>query len=82
MIAKAHNLCVWFSVRTHRHEEPQPGGIPPQLDSIDDLFDVVIQLQPEGKNIHVRVIKGQAADSKMPELNLDPATMLMVSKPE
>jgi hypothetical protein len=80
--AKDHNLCVWFSVRTHRHEEPQSDGISPRLDTIDDLFDVVIQLQPEGKNIHVRVIKGQAADSKMPELVLDPATMLMVSRPE
>ena len=80
--AKAHNLCVWFSVRTHRHEEPQPDGMPPQLASIDDLFDVVIQLQPEGKNIHVRGIKGPTADSKMPGLVLDPATMLMVSKSE
>jgi len=80
--AKANNLCVWFSVQTHRHEEPQPDGMPPQLTAIDDLFNVVIQLQPEGKNIHVRVIKGHTADSKMPELILDPATMLMVSKPE
>jgi len=80
--AKDHNVCVWFSVRTHRHEETQADGTPPQLETIDDLFDVVIQLQPEGKNIHVRIIKGQAADSEMPELVLDPATMLMVSKPE
>ena len=80
--AKAHNLCVWFSVRTHRHEEPLSDGMPPQLTTIEDLFDVVIQLQPEGKNIHVRIIKGQAADNKMPGLVLDPATMLMVSKQE
>ena len=80
--AKAHKVCVWFSVRTHRHEKPQPDGNPPQLAAIDDLFDVVIQLQPEGKNIHVRVVKGQSADSNIPGLVLDPASMLMVSKPE
>jgi len=78
--SKAHNLCVWFSVRTHRHEEPQSDGIPPQLADIDALFDVMIQLQPEGKNIHVRAIKGQAVDKMAPGLILDPATMLMVSK--
>ncbi len=80
--AKVHDLCVWFSVRTHRHEEPHPHGFPPQLDDINELFDVVIQLQPDGKNIHVRVVKGQAADNMMPSLIVDPATMLMVSESE
>ena len=72
-----HGLRIWFSVKTHRHEEPGPDGIPPQLSNIDDLFNVILQLQPEGKNVHVRVQKGVEADKEYPELMLDPATMLI-----
>jgi AAA domain-containing protein len=78
--SKEHKLCIWFSVRTHRHEEPQFGGIPPQLADIDELFEVMIQLQPEGKNIHVKAIRGEDADTSASGLILDPSTMLMVSK--
>ena len=72
-----HGLRIWFSVRTHRHEEPGPDGIPPQLSNLDDLFNVILQLQPEGKKVHVRVLKGIDASTEYPELMLDPATMLI-----
>ncbi len=72
-----HGLRIWFSVRTHRHEEPGPDGIPPQLSDLDDLFNVILQLQPEGKKVHVRVLKGVDASTEYPELMLDPATMLI-----
>jgi len=73
-------LRIWFSVRTHRHEAPGPDGIPPQLQDIDKLFDVILQLQPEGKKIHVRALKGVAPATDYPELLLDPATMLISQK--
>ena len=72
-----HGIRIWFSVRTHRHEEPGPDGIPPQLSNIDDLFNVILQLQPEGKKVHVRVLKGVETQKDYPELMLDPATMLI-----
>ena len=75
--SNSHGLRIWFSVRTHRHEEPGPDGIPPQLSNIDDLFNVILRLQPEGKKVHVRVLKGVEAQKDYPELMLDPATMLI-----
>lgn len=76
-LAKKHSLYVWFSVKTHRHEEPGPDGMPAQIWEVADLFDLVIQLQPEGKEIHVKTLKGSTADSDQRTLLLDPATMLV-----
>jgi hypothetical protein len=74
--SSTHGLRIWFSVKTHRHEKPGLNGIPPQLSNIDDLFNVILQLQPEGKNVHVKVLRG-AEEKDYPELLLDPATMLI-----
>lgn len=82
VFAEAHDLRIWFSVRTHRHQEPLSDGVPPQLAKIDDLFEVTIQLQPEGKHIHVKATKGGSADDSASGLILDPSTMLMVSENE
>ena len=75
--SRRNNFRIWFSVRTHRHEEPGPGGVPPQLAGIDDLFNVMLLLQPEGKSVHIKVLKGVDAGKEYPELLLDPATMLI-----
>ena len=74
--SNSHGLRIWFSVKTHRHEKPGPHGIPPQLSNIDDLFNVILHLQPEGKNVHVKVLRG-VEEKDYPELLLDPATMLI-----
>jgi hypothetical protein len=76
-LAKKHSLYVWFSVKTHRHEEPGPDGMPAQILEVVDLFDLVIQLQPKGKEIHIKTLKGATADSDQRTLLLDPATMLV-----
>ena len=75
-IAEKHSLRVWFTVLTHRHEDPGPGVMPPQLDGIDDLFDVVFKLEPEKKDLRIKAIKGGSDDSDA-SLILDPATMLI-----
>jgi len=51
--------------------------MPAPLLDVVDLFDLVIMLQPEGKEIHVKTLKGIGADSDQPVLFLDPATMLL-----
>lgn len=76
-LAKNHSLHLWFTVMTHRHEKPGPHGMPAPFSDVADLFDIVIQLQPEGKEIHVETLKGTPADSDRPALLLDPATMLV-----
>jgi hypothetical protein len=78
--AEAHGLRIWFSVRTHRHQETLSDGIPPQLARINDLFEIMIQLHPEGKNIHVKATKGGSIDGAISGLTLDPSTMLMVTE--
>ncbi len=67
----------WFTVRTHRHEDPGPDGMPPQLADLQDLFAIVLQLLPDGKVIHIRQLKGAAGADQDTRLRFDPATMLI-----
>lgn len=71
-----HRLHLWFTVTTHRHEEPAADGLPVQLSAVADLFDAAIQLQPEGNKIHIRSLKGGPVEAR--DQLLDPATMLMM----
>lgn len=75
--SEAHRLQLWFTVTTHRHEAPAPNGLPVQLAPVADLFDAVIQLQPEGKKIHIRCLKGGPVDPSTCDQVLDPSTMLI-----
>ena len=79
-LARKYGLHAWFTVRTHRHEDPGPDGIPVQLQLVDELFEVAIQLIPEGKQVHVKTLKGIPAASEQPDLVLDPATMLIQNR--
>ncbi len=79
-LAKQRSLNAWFTVRTHRHDEPGPDGMPLSLLSVKDLFDVIIQLQPIGSEIHVNTLKGTIQAEENPELLLDPATLMVKNK--
>jgi len=70
----------WFTVRTHRHEEPEADGTPLQLAHVADLFEIAIQLLPVGKEIHVKALKGGDSFSKPLDLRLDPSTMLLTNQ--
>lgn len=78
-LAARRGCHVWFTVRTHRHEAPQPSGLPLQISDIGELFDIIVQLQPEGKDIHIRALKGSRTPADSAELFLDPATMLITN---
>ncbi len=67
---------IWFTVRSHRHEEPDPSGMPIQISEFIDLIDVVIKLEPEESDIKLNVLKGNGQLSSR-NLALDPATMLI-----
>jgi len=68
---------VWFTVRTHRHEIPDAKGFPTQMAGLVDLFNVILHLQPQDKDIHIRALKGQENVGEQTGLMLDPATMLI-----
>ncbi len=70
-------LRTWFTVRTHRHEEPGPDGMPPQLTDLQDLFAIALQLLPDGQDIHIRQLKGASGADQDTPLRFDPNTMLI-----
>lgn len=80
-LAENHSMQVWFSVRIHRHEATNDDEIPLPLKNVADMFEIIFQLSPERKNIHLKVLKDiktdESPDSKHPSLLLDPATMLV-----
>lgn len=78
-LAQNFGFRAWFTVRTHRHESPNPDGVPIQLAPVAHLFDAAVQLQPEGDEIQVHLIKGGKPGDKVPSLRLEPATMLVKS---
>ena len=80
-LIKKHRMPAWFTIRTHRHEDPGPDGIPMQLARLSNLFEIAIQLQPVGKEIHVKAIKGAESLPEVLDLRLDPSTMLIKNKP-
>ncbi|MEA3348101.1 MAG: cytoplasmic protein, partial [Pseudomonadota bacterium] len=67
---------IWFTVRSHRHEEPDSDGMPVQITEFADLLDVVVKLEPQENDIKLDVLKGSDAISSQ-NLSLDPATMLI-----
>jgi len=75
--AQKLSLNVWFTIRTHRHEPPGPDGLPVQLTDVKDLFETILQLQPEGKEIHIRALNHDKKIDDQPVLLLDPSTMLI-----
>lgn len=78
-LAKHQRMHVWFTVRTHRHEDPGPNGTPLQLRQVADLFEVAIQLMPVGKQIQISALKGPGSHADHAALFLDPSTMLIES---
>jgi hypothetical protein len=81
-LASNHGIGVWFAVRTHRHEDPGPDGIPVQLAAVSDLFECAIQLVPVGKEVYVKALKGAGEAASRPDLRLDPATLLVIDGDE
>ena len=77
-LAEEQSFHAWFSVHTHRHEEALSDDIPLPLLDVEDLFDIALQLQPVGTDIHVKPLKGPSkVISGMSHLTLDASSMLI-----
>jgi len=76
-LATHRNMSIWFTVQTHRDDTAES---PVQLKDTFDQFDVIIQLQPAEKEIHLQVLKGSGSSKSDPNLILDPSTMLVINK--
>jgi len=76
-IAENHSSPVWFTIRTHRHEETDHNGFPPQFSIIADYFKVAVQIKPEGDKIQIKLIKGSHDLNTKNGMLLDPTSMLI-----
>ncbi len=76
-LAESLEVPAWFAVRTHRHEAPGASGLPLQVEPVADLFQVLLQLKPEGASIRVEALKGGPKGAGQLPIVLDPTTMLV-----
>lgn len=82
-IAMQFQVEVWFSALCHRHmTETNERGIPHPCNHVDDLFGIIIQLQPSKSGIFLKLLKDQAgAPVSDIRVRLDPKNFLaMVNK--
>ncbi len=77
-MAGKFNVEIWFSAVSHRHiTEVNERGIPYPCNRIDDLFSLVIQLQPQTQGVSLKLLKDHD-NPVIPDasVRLDPNTFL------
>jgi len=78
-LAESLEAEIWFSALSHRHiTETNERGIPYPCHEVDDFFSIILQLQPEGNGMRLKLLK----DHDHPgisdvSVNLDPGTFLV-----
>jgi len=80
-IALEFETEIWFSALSHRHiTETNERDIPYPCDKFDDLFTIIIQLQPEQAGIFLKLLKDNDR-YQIPEnsIKLDPNTFLALN---
>lgn len=77
-IAEDFHLEIWFSALTHRHiADLNKRGIPYPCNHLDDLFSIIIDLQPTQSGIFLRLIKDHDHEvGTDASVQLDPNTFL------
>jgi hypothetical protein len=79
-LAVKKGIHIWFTVRTHRHESSDPDGLPVSFSAVAGLFDLVLELQPERADVHIKLLRGSGSTPVGSPLLLDPSTMLIKDK--
>ncbi len=71
------NMQAWFSAVSHRGDERvSESGVPAPCHDVDDLFETVVLLKPEGGCIELDVVKN-ISEMDTSDLCLDPTTMMI-----
>jgi hypothetical protein len=80
-LSREFSLETWLSALSHRHKtELNDRGIPYPCDEIDDLFEVIIHMDPTPSGVYLRLLKDHGhAVSPDAKVQLDPNTFLMIS---
>lgn len=78
-LAARHSAPLWMSARTHRDMDVvNERGVPYPCHESDDLFDVILRLEPEAEAIRVATLKPAGEDAKADfDVLLDPHTYVL-----
>lgn len=70
---------IWFSAVRHREDtRVSADGVPAPCHDIDDLFDTVLLINPQGDEMHLDILKcDECTVDPGTSLKLDPSTMLI-----
>jgi hypothetical protein len=78
-LASKYQAEIWFSALCHRHiTEKNERGIPYPCDRLEDMFNVIIHLDPTNQGVFLRLLKDHD-NTKVPDtsIQLDPTTFLL-----
>ncbi len=77
-IAEEFQVEIWLSALSHRHiDKVNERGIPYPCHELDDLFSLIIQVQPEPSGVFLRLLKDHDNPaSPDASVRLDPNTFL------
>ncbi len=80
-IATQFDVEIWFSALSHRHiTDVNERGIPSPCNQIDDLFNIIIQLQPTQSGIFLKLLKDHESQVITDaSVRLDPNTFLAMT---
>jgi hypothetical protein len=81
-VALEFDVEIWFSALSHRHiADVNERGIPYPCNRLDDLFSLIIQLQPETSGILLKLLKDHDNET-IPDasVKLDPNTFLALER--
>jgi len=81
-IASQFEVEIWLSALTHRHiTDLNERGIPYPCNQLDDLFNIIIHLQPSRSGIVLKLLKDHDKEV-MPDasVKLDPNTFLAMTE--
>ncbi len=77
-LALERNLKIWLTAHTTRDDEIAESGLPAQVDRVEDLFTVLISLEPQGEEVRLNFLKvGNERPKSKVNLLFDPATQLL-----
>ena len=70
---------MWFSATCHREDERSSvDGVPAPCHGVGELFETVLQIDPEGEKIELKIVKCETcAVNPGTILTLDPSTLLL-----
>jgi len=74
-LAERNGFSIWFTVHTHRDEQPAADNLPACFSPVADLFAVALELKPEGNNVRIETLAGSRTVET--PLLLNPTTMLV-----